>query len=117
VPGCIPLSLAGLLAAFVGATGRETAAAVVVSATAADEAMFAPAVAVAPTSPGPHAEEDAVVEVSWAVKAHGSAAVGRVVIVAVGADGLNSDAYHDLSVGRSGECRHGSEGNERSRQQ
>jgi hypothetical protein len=50
------------------------------------EAMTAPAVTIAPVSPGAYAQEDAVIEVAGAVEADRSTGIGRVVVVAVGAD-------------------------------
>jgi hypothetical protein len=76
-------------------------AAVVVASAVAREAMAAPAVAVAPVAPGTDAEEDSVIEVARAVEAVGSASVGRIVVVAVGAyrwGTTDVDPYHDLSL-------------------
>ena len=58
-------------------------AATVRSSAAAAEAMTAPAMAIAPVSPGAYTQEDAVVEIARPIKAHGCASVGCVVIVAV----------------------------------
>jgi hypothetical protein len=77
-----------------------TAVAVIPSATFTIEAMPAPAVAVAPARPGTHAQKDAVVEVSRPIEAHGRAFVRRIIVVAVGADGLHADIDHDLCVRR-----------------
>jgi len=57
--------------------------AVIVSSTLAAETMAAPTVAIAPSSPWAHAQEDAVVEVSWPVEAHGRAGVRGIAVVAV----------------------------------
>ena len=56
----------------------KTAAALtsyVASASSAAEAMTAPAMVIAPTRPGAHTEEDAVIEISGPVKAAGCAAI------------------------------------------
>ena len=71
--------------------GRRSAAAVISTAAIAYKAVFAPAVAVAPSSPRPHAQEDAVVEVARPIKSHGRAGIRRVIVVAVRAHRLNSD--------------------------
>jgi hypothetical protein len=91
-------------AAVVCASSRKAAAAVIPSTTIVHEAMFAPAMAVAPTCPRSHAQEDAVVEVSRPVEAHGGALVRRVVVVTVGANGLNAQVHDDLRARR---WRHG----------
>jgi hypothetical protein len=94
---------AGVTAAAAGivtAIGHAAAAAAISSAAILDEAMTAPAVAVAPASPWAHAQEDAVIEIPRSVKTHGSAGVGRVVVVAPGTDRLNANPNHDLRVGR-----------------
>src|SRR5580658_3520586 len=92
--GCIP-------APGVSARAR-VAASVVPASSAAAEAMLTPAVAVAPVCPRAHAQEDAVIEISRPVKAAGCAAVWRIVVVAVGTDGLYAYAYAncDLRAGR-----------------
>jgi len=61
------VSAAGKVAVISGIT----AAAVIPAAAAVFKAMTAPAVAVSPASPWAHAEEDAVVEVTGAIKAGG----------------------------------------------
>jgi len=89
--------------------GGISAAPTITSATTFDEAMSAQAVAIAPAGPWAHAEEDAVVEVPWAVKAVGRAGVRRVVVVAVLANGLNTNADADddlrLCCRREGQAR------------
>jgi hypothetical protein len=82
------------------AIGCWAAAAVIVSATIRGEAMAAPAVAVAPSSPWAHAQEDAVVEVSWPVIAVGRAGVWGVVVVAVLTNRLHTDADKNLGLSR-----------------
>jgi hypothetical protein len=72
-----------------------SASATIASATTFDEAMSAPTMAIAPAGPRTHAEEDAVVEVAWAVKAIGRAGVWRVVVIAVLANRLNATADAD----------------------
>src|SRR5580693_138033 len=83
-------------------TGADVTASVVPASSAAAEAMLTPAVAVAPVCPRAHAQEDAVIEISRPVKAAGCAAVWRIVVVAVGTDGLYAYAYAncDLRAGR-----------------
>jgi hypothetical protein len=66
--------------------------------------MCAPAVAVAPTCPRSHAQEDAVIEISRPVEAHGGTLVRSVVVVAVGTNWLNAHAYINLRASR---WRHG----------
>jgi len=61
---------------IVAAIRNGSAAAAIVSAPIIDEAMSAPAVAIAPAGPGAHAQEDAVVEVARPVKSIGGAGVG-----------------------------------------
>jgi hypothetical protein len=58
--------------------------------------MAAPAVAVAPSGPGAHAQEDAVVEVPWPVIAIGRAGVGRVLVVAILTNRLHTNADKNL---------------------
>ena len=69
-----------------GVIGYSTGSTVVMAAAFAGKAMAAPTAAVAPSTPGSHAEEYSVVEVSWPVVAVGRAGVGRIAVVAVGAD-------------------------------
>jgi hypothetical protein len=85
---------------IVAMIGLIAAAAVVAASAGLDEAMFAPAVPVAPAGPGTHAQEDAVVKISWPVKAHGRAAVGRSFVIAVGANRWNADFDCNLSFSR-----------------
>ena len=63
------------------------------SSTSIAEAMAAPAVAIAPTRPRAHTEEDTVIEVARPVEADRRATVWRIVIVAIGTDRWN--AYVD----------------------
>jgi hypothetical protein len=63
------------------------------SSTSVAEAVAAPAVAIAPTRPRAHAEEDTVIEVARPVEADRRATVWRIVIVAIGTDRWN--AYVD----------------------
>lgn len=56
------------------------------SSAAMDEAMVAPAMAIAPLVPWAYAHEDAIVKIARSVESHGSAGVGRIVVVAVGTD-------------------------------
>jgi hypothetical protein len=80
--------------------GFPAAASVISSTARAYKAMFAPAVTVAPASPGAHTKEDPVEEESRPVKAHGCAGVGRSFVVAVGADRRNADFHCDLCFRR-----------------
>jgi hypothetical protein len=77
--------------------GFIAAAAVVAASAGIDEAMLAPAVGIAPAGPGTYTQEDAVKEISRPVKAIGRAGVGRIFVVAVGADRWNANAYDNLS--------------------
>jgi len=70
----------------------------IVASASSDEAMRAPAVAIAPVRPWANAEEDAVIEVARTVKAAGCALIGRVLIVAVGAGWRDADIDGDLRV-------------------
>jgi hypothetical protein len=92
----VPSSAVGIVAMI----GFIAAPAVIAASAAITEAMFAPSVSVAPAGPGTHTEEDAVVEVSWPVKAIGRAAVGRSFVIAVGADRWNADFDCNLSFSR-----------------
>jgi hypothetical protein len=76
----------------------STAGDVPSSATAV-EAMFAPAVAVAPVRPGSHAQEYAVIEIARPIKATGRAAVWCIVVIAIGTDRLNANADGNLCGG------------------
>jgi len=93
--GSVAVDLAAA-AGKIAAIGRRPAAAVVASSAFAHKAMSAPAVAVAPTGPWAHAQEDAVVEVPRPVKAIGRARVWRIVVVAILANWLNTNADKDL---------------------
>ena len=81
---------------------RESAIAAIASTTTTVKAMTAPAVAVSPARPWPHAKEDSVIEVAWSVEAHGGTGVWRVIIIAIGTDRLNPDADNHLCLS----CRH-----------
>jgi len=89
--GCIPVS---------GVTpGPHVSSSVVPASSAAAEAMFTPAMAVAPMRPWAHAEEDTVIEISRPVKAAGCAAVRCVVVIAVGTDRrIYAYAYTDADL-------------------
>ena len=87
-------------AAVTSMIGGITAIAVIVSSSAADEAMAAPAVAVAPAGPWTHAQEDAVIEIARPVKANRRAGVRRVVVITVGTGRLNTNDHLHLRVGR-----------------
>src|ERR1700684_872902 len=97
-------------AAYASAIGRirtisrKTTAAVVPSAAAAVEAMFAPTVAVTPTGPRAHAQEDTVVEIARPIKADRRAGVRRIVIITVGTHRLDTDANANLCVSRRHDC-------------
>jgi len=90
---CMATSTIGCITASVSTTGD------VPSSATAVEAMFAPAVAVAPVRPGSHAQEDAVIEIARAIKTTGRAAVWCVLVIAVGTDRLNAYADADLCTG------------------
>jgi hypothetical protein len=75
--------------------GLIAAAPVIPSATLLDEAMFAPAVTIAPTRPGTHAKKNTVIEVSRPVKSIGRATVGRSFIIAPTANRWSADFYFD----------------------
>jgi hypothetical protein len=93
-------SVSTSLAAPSTTIGRKSSPAVIPSSTIPDEAMAAPAVAIAPAGPGSHSQEDPVVEVSRPVISHRRAAVGRFAIVAVRTDGLNAYPDNNLCPGR-----------------
>jgi len=106
---CLPLMIHAATTlnsmACIRAIGCEAASTVIPSSTLVDKAMSAPAVIIAPACPRPHSEEDAVVEVSRPVEAHRRAGVWRIVVIAIRAHRLDSDADRYLRVcGR----RHGS---------
>src|SRR5271154_1183354 len=69
------------------------------STSGALEAMFAPAMSVAPVRPGSHSQEDAVIEIARPIKTTGRAAIRCVVVIAIGTDRLNADAHANLRVG------------------
>src|ERR1700691_2918258 len=68
------------------------------SSSSAVEAMFAPAVAVAPVRPWTDAQEDAVIEIARPIKTTGRTAVRCIVVIAVGTDRLNADADADANL-------------------
>jgi hypothetical protein len=68
------------------------------SSSGAVEAMFAPAVAVAPVRPWTDAQEDAVIEIARPIKTTGRAAVRCIVVIAVGTDRLNANAHADANL-------------------
>jgi hypothetical protein len=78
------------------------AAASVVAASMAmiDEAMFAPAVSVAPAGPWTHAQEDAIEKVILPVIALWGAAVGFGFVIAPLTDGWFADFDGDLRANR-----------------
>ena len=88
------------VAGRIGASRRRSAAAVVSASPIIDEAMPAPAVLIAPASPGAHAKEYPVVEIAGSVEAHRRAGVGSVVVVTVGANRLDADADDHLRLSR-----------------
>ena len=93
------------------AIGNAPRSAVVASSAFAHKAMAAPAVAVAPSAPWTHPQEDAVVEVPWPVVTIGRAGIRRIAVVAVCTAWLNADVNHKLRLshwrqGQAGEkCR------------
>ena len=78
--------------------GRISAAAAITAAAAVTKPVSAPAVAIAPTGPRAHAQEDAVVKVSWPIEAHGRTGVGRIVVIAVLANRLNTNSNYELRL-------------------
>src|SRR5579863_8799161 len=86
--------------AAAGAIGHATRSAVVVTAAFVHKSVTAPSVAVAPTTPGAHTQEDAVVEVSRPVITVGRAGVRRIAVVTIRADWLDSDVNNELSLSR-----------------
>jgi hypothetical protein len=64
---------------------------IVASMAMIDEAMFAPAVGVAPAGPRAHAQEDAVIEVIRPIEALGRAAVRPSLVIAPVANGWLAD--------------------------
>jgi hypothetical protein len=99
-PGCWPAAsaLCSAAARKTAAIGHGPAAAVITSTALFREAMAAPAVAIAPAGPGTHAQKDTAVKVSWPIESVWRAGVGRVVVIAVGADRLNADVNDNLRV-------------------
>jgi hypothetical protein len=71
--------------------GFITAASMVVASAIVMEAISAPAVGIAPASPGTHAKEDATVEIRWPIKSVRSASIGRSLIIAPLANRWNAD--------------------------
>jgi hypothetical protein len=94
-------------ATILSTSRRRSAATVIASSAAVHEAMTAPAVAVAPSGPGAHAQEDAIVEISRPVEAAGRARVRRIVVVTPRANRLNANVDHHLCLGcwRQGQAR------------
>jgi hypothetical protein len=82
--------------------GFPASASVVASAALTMEAMFAPAVGIAPAGPGAYAEENAVVEEPRPVKSIGCATVRRSFVIAPLTNGWNADFNFNLSF----RCRH-----------
>jgi len=64
---------------------------VISAATGADEAVVSPAVRVSPVGPGADTQEDSVIEVAGAIESRRGAWVGRIVVIAVGANGRGAD--------------------------
>jgi len=100
----------------VSTTRREATTAVITSSAISAETMAAPAVAIAPASPRTHAQEDAVVEISRSVITIGCAGVWLIVVIAVGASGLNAKIDDQLRwsrwrQGQAGKQRCGTEEN------
>jgi cytochrome c oxidase assembly factor CtaG len=62
------------------------------------EAMSAPAVAVSPSAPRPHAQEDSIVEIAGAIITHGCALVRCVAVISIFTNWLNADVDHDLRL-------------------
>jgi hypothetical protein len=110
------LGMACILAARIGAPSRCATSTVIASSAIIDKAMSAPAVAVAPSSPRPHAQEYAVIEVSRSVEANRGAGVRRIVVVSVRTYRLNADANHHLGICRWRQRAHASEREQSARQ-
>jgi hypothetical protein len=110
------LGIACVLAARIGAPSCSATSTVIASSAIIHKAMSAPAVVVAPSSPRPHAQEYAVIEVSRSVEANRGAGIGRVVVVSVRTYRLNADAYHHLGIRRWRQCAHGAEREQSARQ-
>ena len=103
------LGMACMFAVRIGAPSRRAASTVIASSAIIHKAMSAPAMAVAPSSPRPHAQENAVIEVSRSVKANRGAGIRRVVVIAVRTYRLNTDADNYLSIRRWRQRAHGSD--------
>lgn len=82
------------------AIGRGATSAGIPSSATAAETVVAPAVAIAPTGPWAHSQENAVIEVAWSVEAIRSACVRRIVVVAIGANRWSTDIDDNLRPGR-----------------
>jgi hypothetical protein len=84
--------------------GRVAASTCISASTAINEAIAAPPVAIAPAGPRTHAQEDAVVEVARPIETDRRATIWRIVIIAIGANGLNTDGDDNLraSIGCKG---------------
>lgn len=87
-------------AATESTVGCHSAAAVIASAAFAAEAMPAPAVVITPARPGPHAQEDAVVEIARSVIAHRRAGIRGVIVIAIRAVRLDADNHLSVRSGR-----------------
>jgi hypothetical protein len=85
-----------LRATIMAMSRRRSPATAIASSSTVHEAMTAPAVAVTPSGPRAHAQEDAVVEISGPVEAAGRARVRRIVVVTPRADRLNANVDHYL---------------------
>ncbi len=82
--------------------GFVAAAAVVAASAVSDKPMAAPTVGIAPTGPGPNAQEDAVVKISGPIEAVGRAGIGWRFVIAKLAYGrhTNVNADGDLRLSR-----------------
>jgi hypothetical protein len=74
--------------------------AVIAASAFAHKAMAAPAVAVAPSAPGAHAQENPVVKIPWPVIAIGRACIRRITVIAIGANWLDANVDINLCLGR-----------------
>jgi hypothetical protein len=90
---CRAMPTVGCIGAAVSTAGNVPAS------SSAIEAMFTPAVAVAPVRPGAHAQEDAVIEIARPIEAARRAAVRCIVVIAIGTDRLNAYADRNLCAG------------------
>ncbi len=100
-PGIVvELCTTALRRAVVAAVGSATGSAVVTASAFAAEAVSAPTVAIAPSTPWAHAQEDAVVKVSRPVKSHRCAGIRRVAVVAIRTNRLNANSDINLRLGR-----------------